>query len=91
MEKKKVAVMVADVSHKGFAGKAIVFRCSPAVDGHELIVCSAVVAMFSGAETYAFACDEDGNVRDFSELSISRRGILDPAKILELAGYEVKV
>lgn len=70
---------------EGFRGEAKLWRVTPAVKwgNHyqgdaggetEYIVSSAVVAMFSGPETYLFPADADGEVLDWSELPGSYRG-----------------
>ena len=53
------------------------------------VIVSAVVALYSGPETYIFPADSDGNCLDFGELTGSFRGSLDHAAALEDAGYEV--
>jgi len=53
------------------------------------VIVSAVVAMFSGAETYIFPSDENGNALDMIELEGSYRGGLSHKVALENAGYEV--
>lgn len=55
----------------------------------EYVWVSAIDAMFTGAETYIFACDEDGEVTDWLELPGSYRGGYDHAEALRGAGYEV--
>lgn len=56
------------------------------------VIVSAVVAMFSGPETYIFPADKYGNVLSWSELDGSLRGTLDHSVALARAGYiEVQV
>ena len=55
----------------------------------EYVVASAVVAMMTGAETYIFATDAEGNVIDWGELEGSGRGFLDPDQAIRNAGYNV--
>jgi hypothetical protein len=65
------------------------YRCSPPLGGHEYIVVSAIVAMFSGPETYIFGANETGKITDWSELKGSYRGGLDHDLALLEAGYTV--
>ena len=53
------------------------------------VVVSAVIALYSGAETYIFATDKDGNVLDWGELDGSYRGGLSHDEALQRAGYSV--
>lgn len=55
----------------------------------EYVIVSAVIAMFSGPETYIFPSDENGNIIDWGELNGSYRGGLCHERALERAGYEV--
>lgn len=57
---------------------------------HQHIVISATIAPYSGAETYIFPSDADGNITSYIELSGSYRGGLDHKRALENAGYELK-
>lgn len=60
------------------------------VKTHEHVVVSAVMAAFSGPETYIFGSDGDGTVRDYAELDGSFRGGLNHEEALRDAGYEVE-
>ncbi|MHA2094583.1 MAG: hypothetical protein ACW98F_08140 [Candidatus Hodarchaeales archaeon] len=53
------------------------------------VVVSAVVALFSGPETFIFPSDKDGNTLDMLELPGSSRGHLNHIKALNDAGYSV--
>ena len=71
------------------------YQVSPPVvdeDGnsHDYVIVSAVVAMFSGPETYIFPADESGKVVDWGELDGSYRGGLDHTAALAGAGYTVQ-
>ena len=66
---------------------AKLYVLSEPLEGHNHVVVSAVVAYWSGPETYIFGCDERGNVVDFIELEGSFRGELDHDKALKHAGY----
>ena len=74
---------------EGFNGEAKMYRLDPQLEGHELVAVSAVIAMFSGPETYIFPCDENGVVTDWGELNGSFRGALDHEQALTNAGYEI--
>lgn len=56
----------------------------------EYVVVSAAIALFTGAETYIFASDAEGNITDWVELEGSFRGRLDHAEALQRAGYVIK-
>lgn len=87
---------------EGFEGDARLFQLSEPVTydydydtkqnskSTEFVVVSAVVAMFSGPETYIFPADETGEVLNWSELDGSYRGSLDHTAALEGAGYQVQ-
>jgi hypothetical protein len=55
----------------------------------EYVVVSAVVATFSGPETYIFPADKDSKVLNWLELNGSFRGALDHAEALKGAGYTI--
>jgi hypothetical protein len=55
----------------------------------DYVIVSAVIAMFSGPETYIFPADSDGTVKTWGELDGSYRGGLDHEEALRRAGYEV--
>lgn len=83
----KTATLVRKLS--GFNGDARLYRLSEPHDGHDLVIVSAVVVMFSGPETYIFPADESGEVTDWGEMDGSFRGELDHEQALSNAGYEV--
>ena len=56
---------------------------------HEFVIVSAVVAMFSGPETYIFPADVSGEITDWGELPGSFKGELSVKTALENAGYTV--
>ena len=84
-----------------FTGDARLYRVEPPIsldnewdedasdETSEYVVVSAVVAMFSGPETYIFPADADGRVTDWGELRGSFRGALDHEAALLRAGYEI--
>lgn len=76
-------------------GDAKLFELSSPVEYDEaeetkFVVVSAVIAMYSGAETYIFPANEEGEILDWGELDGSFRGGLDHEQALSNAGYEVK-
>lgn len=57
---------------------------------HSHVIVSAVVAMYSGPETYIFPATADGEIVSWGELDGSFRGALDHNQALENAGYSVQ-
>ena len=53
------------------------------------VVVSAIVATYSGPETYIFPSDADGKILDHGGLDGSMNGTLDPVRVLEAAGYKI--
>ena len=88
----KVATFIKDLD--GFQGEAKLYKLDPPMengDGKtEYVAVSAVMAMFSGPETYIFPANEKGEVTSWGELDGSFRGNLDHEQALENAGYSVK-
>lgn len=78
-----------------FQGDARLYKLHPPMkeeDVNELIeyvVVSAIVAMFTGPETYIFQSNQTGEITNWSELSGSHRGRLDHAAALKQAGYTI--
>ena len=62
----------------------------PVEDRYEFVVSSAVVAAFTGPETFLFGSDEQGNVQSFTELDGSLRGSLDHEAAVAGTGYQVR-
>lgn len=97
-ETKRTAVLVMK-NLPGATGVAHLYRLDPPIEQrdwddtlvatHEFVRVSATVVPYSGAETYIFPADSDGEVIDWSELDGSYRGGLDHAEALRGAGYEV--
>lgn len=73
----------------GWRSDARLYSLSEPLDGHDNVIVSAVVATFSGPETYIFAATRDGECVDFGELDGSFRGGLDHERALKSAGYGV--
>ena len=74
---------------EGFTGDARLFRCDPPLAASKFVIVSAVMAMFSGPETYIFPATKDGKIANWGELPGSFRGALDHNEALENAGYTV--
>ena len=53
----------------------------------DYVIVSAVMAPYSGPETYIFPADEDGRALSMLEMSGSFKGALDHAQALANAGY----
>lgn len=85
------ALYVKDL--KGFTGKAKLYKLSERVSYSggktKYVVVSAVVAPFSGAETFIFPANEEGEVIDWNEMAGSYRGGLSHKKALVGAGYVI--
>lgn len=71
------------------AGEKALYLCEPGGPLPQYVVVSAVVATFSGPETYIFEANEAGSVVSWTELAGSFRGGLDHAAALRGAGYEI--
>jgi hypothetical protein len=75
---------------EGYRGDARLYQVNPTQsNGINYVVVSAVVASYTGPETYIFPCNEAGEITDYIELEGSFRGELDHHKALSLGGYEV--
>lgn len=89
----KTATFVRKLDHG--TGEMRLYKLDPPmedeyVDGPiEHVVVSATIAMFTGAETYIFPADAEGEITDWGELDGSYRGGLDHEAALSGAGYEV--
>ena len=70
-------------------GKAAVYRLDPPDDGvdHVFVSESCIMGVW---ETYIFACKEDGEVTDWSEMRGSERCTKCHATVLRNMGYEIK-
>jgi hypothetical protein len=85
----KVATLIGPAKGN-WTGTAKHYRCDPPLEGHEFVVASATVAMYSGPETYIFPADAEGRVTGWGELEGSYRGGMDHDEALVNAGYEVR-
>ena len=82
---------------EGWNGDARLYKVSPSVeygwdddkDTTKFIIVSAVVAAFSGPETYIFPASKTGEIISWTEINGSQRGILDHEKALKDAGYKI--
>lgn len=91
----KTATFVRALS--GWRGDARLYRLSePLAPDYgeertpaEYVIVSAVVAAYSGPETYIFPATADGAVVNYGELPGSFRGALDHAAALDNAGYAI--
>ena len=83
---KKIARFL---SRRDGTGEGRVYELTPPLDGHKYVWVSAVVAMFSGPETFIFASNRRGDVSDWEELPGSIKGVLDHEAALKEAGYTV--
>lgn len=96
---KKVAKFIKEL--EGFSGKAELYKLEPAIEQtswvddkvkkYDYVIVSAIVAPYSGPETYIFGATKDGEIANWSELNGSFRGALDHEQALKNAGYEVTV
>jgi hypothetical protein len=55
----------------------------------EYVAVSAIISPFSGAETYIFPADKDGEIISWGELDGSYRGGLDHEQALLQGGYTI--
>ena len=53
------------------------------------MIASAVVAHYSGPETYLFPATPDGKVAEWGELPGSQRGTMSHEQVFAELGYEV--
>jgi len=84
---------------KEFKGEAHLYKVDPPASYYtshtepehttEYVVVSAVNAPYSGAETFIFPADEEGNVLSWAELEGSCRGDHTHEHALEEAGYKL--
>lgn len=74
-----------------FNGDARLYKLDVPLEGFEYVIVSAVVASFSGPETYIFGCNKHGNGIEWHELEGSFRGELDIEGALAKAGYMMSV
>ena len=89
----KRATKVKDLPE--FNGRAALYKVEPPMaygkkKKTSYVAVSAVVAMFSGPETYIFPADKKGEVLDWNELGGSFKGGLCHETALTNAGYEVR-
>lgn len=94
-ENVKTATRINGKTEGRGTGEMRLYKLDPPMEGDEYtglieyVIVSATVAMFSGAETYIFPADADGEITDWGELDGSFRGALDHEQALHNAGYSV--
>jgi len=92
---EKTATFVRELPTSDTGAHQRLYRLSEPLHGYgddvadEFVVVSAIVAMFSGPETYIFPGNEAGEVTDWGELPGSFKGSLDHESALRGAGYTV--
>lgn len=64
------------------------YELSEPLEGHDFIIISYVNNEWA-EETYAFGADADGNIEDWGELSISRKGEWSDADLLAQDDYRI--
>lgn len=75
---------------QGWTGDARLYRLSEPLDGREYVIVSAVVAPFSGPETFIFPATVNGEAIDMIEMEGSFKGGLDHTRALRGAGYAIE-
>jgi hypothetical protein len=98
----KTAKFVKNMPKGEFRGEARLYRLSHPVSYYfyddnckeihketSYVIVSAVIAMFSGPETYIFPATETGEILNWGELDGSYRGELNHDTALLNAGYEL--
>lgn len=68
--------------------RQVVWRLSTPLEGHKHVVTS-YSRSFLPAETYIFGANKDGDIKEWTELSGSRKGFYDHEKVLTDLGYEI--
>lgn len=76
-----------------FRGEAKIYEVSPAIsfgdnENTKFIIVSKIDNEF-GQETYIFPANEDGEIKDYCELSGSQKGDISHGQVLRDAGYEI--
>ena len=83
---------------EGFKGQASLYKLSEKAKYDDdkttnkttsYVICSSVVAMFTGMETYIFPANKSGEVLDWGELDGSQRGTSSHEVVLKNAGYKL--
>ncbi len=73
----------------GYTGHASLYRLEPKLEGRRHVVVSAATVM-GKSETYIFASNVKGEIRQWGELKGSIKGTLIHATALEGAGYTIQ-
>ena len=76
-----------------FRGEAKLYEASPNISfgdnkNTKFIIVSKIDNEF-GQETYIFPANEDGEIKDYCELSGSQKGDISHGQVLRDAGYEI--
>ena len=76
-----------------FRGEAKLYEVSPNIsfgdnENTKFIIVSKIDNEF-GQETYIFPANEDGEIKDYCELSGSQKGYISHEEVLRDAGYEI--
>lgn len=74
---------------EGWKSRASVYQVSPPLEGNSFVTVSAVVAPYSGSETYIFPAHETDDIGTGLELDGSYRGGLSHSAALAHAGYRI--
>ena len=74
-------------------GEASLFKLEPAHEGHQFVKVSAArVFMPLGSnevESFIFASDEQGEIKDWTELPGSAKGVFSTSSPLRSLGYKI--
>jgi hypothetical protein len=89
-ERDMIATFIKNMELTQAKGDQRLYHLDPPLDGHEYVVSSAIVVPYSGPETYVFPANSDGAITNWTELSCSARGELDPEAAIRRAGYEIE-
>lgn len=74
-----------------FRGDARLYQLDIPLEGNTYVVVSqAPDTPIAGPETFIFPSDSSGNIRTWSELPGSSKGVCSHEEVLSYAGYEVK-
>ena len=84
---RKTAIFIKNI--KGRKGDPRLYKLSEPLDQAVFVIVSAVIAPITGPETFIFAANSKGEVRDWGELDGSFTGALDHEQALKNAGYEI--
>ena len=90
-EREQIPPIATEVKQlDDWAFDARLYHLSQPYKGHDYVIASSVIAMFTGPETYLFAAHEDGEPKGFSELPGSYRGGMCHERLFENIGYKIE-